>query len=266
MKSFSRHAKKRKKRNIAGRFFSLFEQLTLKQLLISFFVLIIFFGFLYNIFSYIPGNGLMGKSGLIKPGLEGIFDSIYFSAVTTSSLGYGDIAPMGLSRILIMFEVLLGLLFIGAFASKIISVKQDMMLEEVYKMSLDGQIRSLRSTLFLYRKDLEKSDIANPANMKILTINIRNIIAEMKVFFRRILKDNPGDHKIYIDLTLESINDTLKKIADKSTALKIPIERDVLNEIRLEVNEILRLVERAGVSQSRARNLEETMKLFESIR
>ena len=93
-----------------------------------------------------------------------------------------------------------------------------------------------------------------------------DIIAEMKVFFRRILKDNPGDHKIYIDLTLESINDTLKKIADKSTALKIPIERDVLNEIRLEVNEILRLVERAGVSQSRARNLEETMKLFESIR
>lgn len=72
----------------------------------------------------IPGHG-------IKPGTQGYLDCLYFSVVTISSLGYGDLQPVGASRILACVEVVAGLVFIGVYVSRIVSFKQDQMIEYV---------------------------------------------------------------------------------------------------------------------------------------
>ena len=58
-------------------------------------------------------------------------DCLYFSVVTISSLGYGDLHPLGFSRVLAAIEVVSGLVFIGVFVARIVSVKQDEMAEYI---------------------------------------------------------------------------------------------------------------------------------------
>lgn len=55
-----------------------------------------------------------------------IFDSMYFSAVTFSTLGYGDLAPCnGMGRFMASFEALIGNTHLGVFVAAIfLSVRQ----------------------------------------------------------------------------------------------------------------------------------------------
>jgi hypothetical protein len=50
-----------------------------------------------------------------------LFDALYFSVVTISSLGYGDLSPIGFSRAIAGLEVLFGLSFMGILIAKITS-------------------------------------------------------------------------------------------------------------------------------------------------
>jgi hypothetical protein len=60
------------------------------------------------------------------------WDALYFSLVTVSSLGYGDIRPVGWTRLFVGLEVILGLSFFGLLVAKISSVKQDYILRRMY--------------------------------------------------------------------------------------------------------------------------------------
>ncbi len=55
--------------------------------------------------------------GLLSGGDTGPEDLLYFSLVTYTSLGYGDIVPLGPARILAGVESLVGLVLIGWTAS-----------------------------------------------------------------------------------------------------------------------------------------------------
>ncbi|WP_219079322.1 potassium channel family protein [Vibrio parahaemolyticus] len=53
-------------------------------------------------------------------------DSIYFSIVTITTLGYGDILPVHwLSKILVIVEVLMGVMFLAVMIGLIISTSLD---------------------------------------------------------------------------------------------------------------------------------------------
>lgn len=52
------------------------------------------------------------ENGVMKNDLS-LSSSIYFSTVTITTLGYGDIAPVGSYRYFAMAEVLLGLIYVG---------------------------------------------------------------------------------------------------------------------------------------------------------
>lgn len=56
-------------------------------------------------------------------------DYIYFSVVTISTLGYGDIIPVGYSRFLVCSEVLFGLIFVGYSLSQVLSARQEYLIE-----------------------------------------------------------------------------------------------------------------------------------------
>ena len=52
-------------------------------------------------------------SNMFEPPLNGFFDALYFSGVTITTLGYGDIAPLHmLSRLMVILEVFSGLLIV----------------------------------------------------------------------------------------------------------------------------------------------------------
>ena len=86
----------------------------------------------------------------------GLFDSIYFSFVTAATIGYGDITPVGIGKILAVIEGMLGMLVYGMVISKLVSVKQEVILDEVYTLSFEENFDRLRSTLYLSRSDISK--------------------------------------------------------------------------------------------------------------
>lgn len=81
-----------------------------------------------------PTNGLRENNTAL--GFR-YWDSIYFSITTETTLGYGDITPVGWSRVLACSEVVSGLIIAGAIVSKITSLPATKMRVAAHKASGD---------------------------------------------------------------------------------------------------------------------------------
>ena len=90
---------------------------------VVFFITTFFFAIVYWLLTTFTTNGLVSTKVIDW------FDYFYFSVVTVSTLGYGDITPVGFSRVLICFEVLFGLIFVGYSLSQVLSVRQEYLIE-----------------------------------------------------------------------------------------------------------------------------------------
>ncbi|MBO8172484.1 MAG: two pore domain potassium channel family protein [Bacillaceae bacterium] len=58
-------------------------------------------------------------------GANGLFQSLYFSAITLLAVGYGDLTPFGLSRFVAILEAIVGYTLPAALVVQMISVKKD---------------------------------------------------------------------------------------------------------------------------------------------
>lgn len=89
-------------------------------LLIVYLIIIMGFGMIYFILS-IQGTVLV-EYGEHKPvGVLGSFiHSFYFSGVTLLTIGYGDIIPIGIGRILAIIEALIGYTLPTAFVVRLV--------------------------------------------------------------------------------------------------------------------------------------------------
>ena len=90
-----------------------------KQLIASSMLVIFAFSGLYQvqvlnlpIFGKIPIGGIYNLNGEL---IESYIETLYFSIITFSTLGYGDLYPIGLIRFVAGFQSLLGAFFISLF-------------------------------------------------------------------------------------------------------------------------------------------------------
>jgi hypothetical protein len=81
---------------------------------------VIAFGMIYFLL------GLVGATGLFIDGKKASFvECLYFSVVTITTLGYGDITPTGPSRFIASLEAIFGLVYVGYAISQVVSFKQE---------------------------------------------------------------------------------------------------------------------------------------------
>jgi len=107
----------------------------------------------YHFFS--NGVGLL-YSPILKAPITSILDAIYFSFITATSTGFGDIVPQGVFSIVAVIEVTFGLLLLALVTSKLVSIKQNLILTEVYEISFAEKINRLRSNLLLFRQQISR--------------------------------------------------------------------------------------------------------------
>lgn len=111
------------------------------------------FGFIYYFFA--SERSYLYSSVFQKP-VEKFIDHIYFSFITATTTGFGDITPVGGFKIVAIFQVILGLLLLAVVTSKLVSIKQDIILSEVYEISFYEKINRLRSSLLLFRQNVSR--------------------------------------------------------------------------------------------------------------
>ena len=120
---------------------------------ILFFVaVVIFFGIAYTLLTP-TGHGI-GQN--FKPLSDiTLFTGIYFSIVTISSLGYGDMHPMGFSKALICVEVLMGLAMIGIMIAKVTSRRLSYHVSRLFSFDAQKRLEDFATQFDTVRGDLD---------------------------------------------------------------------------------------------------------------
>lgn len=92
------------------------------KLLGLFFLVVIAFSLIYfSIGLNYPDDGLRFGGAAT----ENFADCLYFSVITVTTLGYGDITPIGFARIIASIEVIFGLIYVGYAISQVVSFRQE---------------------------------------------------------------------------------------------------------------------------------------------
>jgi len=114
------------------------DRLKFKHIFLIWVSAIFFFGLIYHFSINSEAFLLYSKEGTH---VSGIKDAIYFSFVTATTTGFGDIIPVGYFKTVAVIEVIFGLLLLAVVTSKLISIKQDAILSELYEFSLNDTPR-----------------------------------------------------------------------------------------------------------------------------
>jgi len=210
------------------RLFSL-EKVDFYQILLTWFFLIFMLGVIYYFFLGKFGANLV--STITKEPITKITDAIYFSFITATSTGFGDIIPLGFFKIIAVLEVTLGLLLLAVVTSKLVSLKQDLILEELYEMSFTEKINRLRSSLLLFRQhasriathvDAGTVDKKEVYDIYVYIHSMETVLEELlpminpeeKYFFSKVM--DPVDTELLINSILQSFERLLELITSLS--------------------------------------------------
>jgi hypothetical protein len=114
-------------------------------------VLVVTFGLIYFFFASQHGSLRYTSNGAR---VANVWDTVYFSFVSATTTGFGDIVPTGAFKVIAVIEVVMGLILLAAVTSKLVSLKQDAIMSEIYHLSLRERINRFRDNLLLYRQHL----------------------------------------------------------------------------------------------------------------
>ena len=132
---------------------TLIDRLTFLRIFSIWAIIVLTFGLLYFFSSTENGYIVYSATGV---NVEKFTDYIYFSFVTGTSIGYGDIHPKGYFKIISILQAIFGLMLLAFVTSKLISIKQDVILSEIYDISFNEKINRLRSSLLIFRQNINR--------------------------------------------------------------------------------------------------------------
>lgn len=211
-------------------------------IILFYFLFILAFGSVFFLLSFTDEQGIYNGSAKISNELTGFLDAIYFSFVTSTSLGYGDIRPLGVSRIFSVIEVVLSLFIFGIAVSKIFSVKQERILSELYEFSFQEKITRIISGLYAFRAEIDS--VIHKLNEKHLTkheiedvmdyiegnlhsftsylIDINKILMQKEAKLKgkttlQGIRNNLSDFKV--NIILDNLRNSMEKIEELITTL-----------------------------------------------
>lgn len=202
------------------------HQYSLVKYFLAWITLIVAFAVAYWILSYVPGNGPTQLSGISDP-FSRFLTAVYFSVVTGATVGYGDIVPLGVSRVFAAVESILSFVLLAIFVSRIASRRQDAAINDIHSLARDSLFNNFRHGLFIARKDLdhliEKVDAGESLSERDYR-NLRTAFRQMQTHINAVPKlygatggliDN--DHE---QLVLDSVERSLRRAREAVVKLE----------------------------------------------
>ena len=142
--------KQKKRQNAITR---VFDKLTFFDMFMLWVLIVSIFGVSYYSTSNNDSYLFYAKSGEL---VNKISDSLYFSFITATSTGFGDIIPHGNFKTIAIFEAVFGLVLLATLTSKLVSIKEDAILNEIYEISFSERLSRLRSSLLAFRQNITR--------------------------------------------------------------------------------------------------------------
>ncbi|MGM5483385.1 MAG: potassium channel family protein [Nanobdellota archaeon] len=230
------------------------DKLTFPRIFLLWALIILLFGLSYNIF-ITDTSYLMNSNGSI---ITKVSDSIYFSFIAATTTGFGDIVPVGNFKPIVIIEVVLGFMLLAIVTSRLVSIKQNVILNEVYDIALRDNVNRLRLSLALFMQKVSQEILeiqeGKVSQKKIQEINL-NLIQ-----FEKLIKDinelthkeddgildkktfNILDHELLVFNILNSIErlaDMFKIIKRKKFKKKFNNSKNILKKTIPKIEKIL---------------------------
>jgi len=136
-------------------FIDLFERRTTGDLIFLWFGTILGCALLYWIISTTSMGGLREGDRAIDGGARGLLTALYFSFVTATSVGFGDVVPLGTVRLIAILEAVVGLLVFGAVVSKLVSRRQEQIVGEIHRIAFEDRLERVQTDLHLVLMELQ---------------------------------------------------------------------------------------------------------------
>jgi hypothetical protein len=133
----------------------LFERRSTADLVALWFGTIVICAVLYWIFSLTAMGGLREGARNVDAGASGFLTALYFSFVTATSVGFGDVVPLGPLRAVAIGEAVTGLLIFGAVVSKLVSRRQEQVVSEIHRIAFEDRLERVQTDLHLVLSELQ---------------------------------------------------------------------------------------------------------------
>lgn len=133
----------------------LFERRSTAELVVLWFSTIAGCALLYWVLSAAAIGGLREGTRLIEGGAGGLLTALYFSFVTATSVGFGDVVPLGAVRAVAIVEAVLGLLVFGAVVSKLVSRRQEQVVSEILRIAFEDRLERVQMDLHFVLLELQ---------------------------------------------------------------------------------------------------------------
>ncbi len=156
--------------------------------------------------------------------VESFADAVYFSFVSATTTGFGDIVPTGYFKLVSVLELILGLLLLAIVTSKLVSLKQNFIISELYELSLGEKANSLRSSLLLFRQHInrllgkaEQSGLGKRdlEDFQAYLSELHETLSEAVLFVKRVKNSfHKGLSPVSAELLVNSVHKSFKKLRD----------------------------------------------------
>lgn len=132
------------------------------------------FGVVYWLAGLLHHSGLLEAGRWIDGSEHGFLSAIYFSFVTVTSVGYGDVVPRGLARVAAVTEAVTGLLIFGAVVAKFVSRRQDEVVREIHRVTFDERVDRIQTNLHMLLSELQSiAALYDEATARVERVNSR---------------------------------------------------------------------------------------------
>ena len=132
------------------RVINLINALTIRQWVSLWFTMILFCASMYWLGSLTPWPGLAQDGNPVRSDWYSLADCLYFSFVTATTVGYGDIVPRSIwARALASTEAMGGMLLVGAVISRLLSAQQEKLLQDTHDLAFHERLGRMQTSLHL---------------------------------------------------------------------------------------------------------------------
>jgi len=246
------------------------DKATFPKILAIWFVITLLFGGMYHFLATDSAHLVYARD---NSKVENLTDTIYFSFVAATTTGFGDIVPFGWFKIIAVVQVVIGLLLLAVVTSRLVSIKQDAMLTELYDISFKEKISRLRSSLLLFRQSIDRVTTAleekefKPKMIKLVNGYLTTLdytVTEIKLAIdanksNKYTKTlDPISTEILFNSTLssfEKVEELLVTLGKEKLDWKKDISVGLLSKCTLSMDSLFNSLENAGLKEETAKDL-----------